>query len=205
MSHADEYIYTNAQAPWLEKELWPALNRILAEEYQGPKRLFEVGCGNGATAHMLSRAGYDVVGIDPSESGIKVANKAYPDLMLKVGSAYDDPAAEYGVFPLVISLEVIEHCYSPFKYIQAVYRLLDDGGVAVISTPYHGYLKNLAISVLGKWDNHWRPLWEHGHIKFFSEKTIGRLIRAAGFSSYRIHRVGRIRPLAKSMMIVARK
>jgi 2-polyprenyl-6-hydroxyphenyl methylase/3-demethylubiquinone-9 3-methyltransferase len=75
----------------------------------------------------------------------------------------------------------------------------------VLSTPYHGYLKNLALAVSGKMDAHFTALWDHGHIKFWSRATLATLLREAGFSRVEFLRVGRIPPLAKSMIAVARK
>ena len=49
------------------------------------KRLFELGCGNGSVANELSRRGWDVTGVDPSEEGIKQARMAYPELKLTNG------------------------------------------------------------------------------------------------------------------------
>ncbi len=47
--------------------------------------------GNGATAIFLSELGFDVTGVDPSVSGIEVANRSFPHLNLHEGSACDDP------------------------------------------------------------------------------------------------------------------
>ena len=52
---------------------------------------------------------------------------------------------------------------------------------------------------------HFTALWEGSHIKFWSRKTLSRLLREAGFSSVDFHRVGRIPALAKSMIAVAHK
>lgn len=74
-----------------------------------------------------------------------------------------------------------------------------------MSTPYHSYLKNLALALSGKMDNHFTALWDHGHIKFWSKKTLTLLLREAGFSKVKFFRAGRIPPLAKSMLAVATK
>jgi 2-polyprenyl-6-hydroxyphenyl methylase/3-demethylubiquinone-9 3-methyltransferase len=74
-----------------------------------------------------------------------------------------------------------------------------------VSTPYHGYLKNLALALSGKLDKHFTALWDGGHIKFFSIATLGQLLREAGFKDLRFVRVGRIPPLAKSMLAIAKK
>ena len=124
---------------------------------------------------------------------------------LALGSAYDDLRSVYGQFPLVISLEVVEHCFWPRKFASTIYDLLAPGGLAVISTPYHGYLKNLALALTNRFDAHWSPLWDGGHIKFWSENTLTALLREAQFDSVRFVRAGRIPAFAKSMIALARR
>jgi 2-polyprenyl-6-hydroxyphenyl methylase/3-demethylubiquinone-9 3-methyltransferase len=82
---------------------------------------------------------------------------------------------------------------------------LDPGGLAIVSTPYHGYFKNLAMAITGKLDAHFTALWDHGHIKFWSMKTLCSLFSEAGFLETRFLRVGRIPIIAKAMIAVARK
>jgi 2-polyprenyl-6-hydroxyphenyl methylase/3-demethylubiquinone-9 3-methyltransferase len=168
-------------------------------------RLFELGCGNGSVANELARQGWDVTGVDVSTEGIVQANARYPQLKLEQGSAYDDLVARFGRFPVVSSLEVVEHVYFPRQYAATLYNLCEPGGTAIVSTPYHSYWKNLALAVTGKMDPHFTALWDHGHIKFWSVKTLGFLLREAGFADIRFIRVGRIPPLAKSMIAIAHK
>jgi 2-polyprenyl-6-hydroxyphenyl methylase/3-demethylubiquinone-9 3-methyltransferase len=151
----------------------------------------------------LGRRGYDVIGVDPSEDGIRHAQKADPSAKVFVGSGYEDLAAVYGTFPVVVSLEVIEHIYAPRAFVRSLHDLLQPGGVAVLSTPYHSYLKNLALAITGKMDRHFTALWDHGHIKFWSRRTLTALLREVGFVDIRFERVGRVPLLAKSMIAVA--
>jgi 2-polyprenyl-6-hydroxyphenyl methylase/3-demethylubiquinone-9 3-methyltransferase len=169
------------------------------------RRLFELGCGNGSVANVLSQLQWDVTGIDPSTEGISQANAQFPLLKLFEGSAYDDLVGSYGQFPIVTSLEVVEHVYFPRKYAATLFSLVESGGIAILSTPYHGYWKNLALSLSGMMDAHFTALWDHGHIKFWSVKTLGVLLHEAGFVDIRFERVGRIPALAKSMIAIARK
>ena len=64
----------------------------------GGGRLFDLGCGNGSVAAHMADRGWDVTGVDPSAEGIAQANRAYPDIRLEQGSAYDDLAEKYGRF-----------------------------------------------------------------------------------------------------------
>ena len=154
---------------------------------------------------MLSKIGYEITGIDPSTDGIKIAKEAYPYLNLFEDDAYNNLAQKYGKFPIVISLEVIEHCFFPRRFAKTFFDLLSDNGVGILSTPYHGYLKNLAIVLTGKMDSHFCPLWDGGHVKYFSEATLRILLLETGFTHVTFIRVGRIPVLAKSIIAVVRK
>lgn len=195
-----EYVYQTSDASHTNQYLWPTVRRLLPP--QRNQKLFELGCGNGFTANQLAKLGFDVTAVDASPSGIAQGRKAYPHLQLFEGSAYDDLAAQHGQFPIVISLEVIEHLYDPRAYARTVFNLLEPGGLGVISTPYHGYLKNLALAITGKMDSHFTALWDGGHVKFFSAATLTQLLLETGFERPKVYRVGRIPPLAKSMIAV---
>jgi 2-polyprenyl-6-hydroxyphenyl methylase/3-demethylubiquinone-9 3-methyltransferase len=190
------YRYTDNEATWGSAYLWPKVLPLIPPR----SRVFEIGCGNGALTRKLRELGHDAIGVDASESGIAMAG---PHCFL--GSAYDDLAAQYGRFPVVVSLEVVEHLLEPRRFARAALDLLEPGGTAVISTPFHGYWKNLALALANKMDAHFTALWDGGHIKFWSERTLGTLLSEAGFVDVQFSRVGRIPPIAKSMIAVARK
>lgn len=187
--------------------LLPTVFQILYSEARrnAAKRVFDVGCGNGSVANDLAAQGFQVVGVDPSREGIEQARKYYINLHLEEGSTEDDLADKFGRFPIVLSLEVIEHVYAPRKFVGRIFDLLEPGGLAIISTPYHGYLKNIALAICDGMDRHWTALWDHGHIKFWSVSTLGLLLTEAGFRDITFRRVGRVPMLAKSMIATARK
>jgi 2-polyprenyl-3-methyl-5-hydroxy-6-metoxy-1,4-benzoquinol methylase len=166
------------------------------------RKAFDLGCGNGTTADYLSTFGFDVTAVDISESGLEIARQRFPHLKTHFGSAYDELHARYGSFPLVISFEVVEHCMDPHAFMKTFLSLIAPGGIGVMSTPYHGYLKNLALAVADKMDHHYTALWPNGHIKFFSIKTLSKLLKDSGAADFRFERVGRIPPLAKSMVAI---
>ncbi|TWT35963.1 putative S-adenosylmethionine-dependent methyltransferase/MSMEI_2290 [Posidoniimonas corsicana] len=211
MKQVDEisgYKYEGSGQNCSHAYLLPAVDEEVkrhAESQGGARRLFDLGCGNGSVAHHFARQGFNVSGVDVSSEGIAQAKAAYPDLRLEVGSAYDDLAPVYGASPLVISLEVVEHVYAPRDYAATLYSLVEPGGVAIVSTPYHGYIKNCVMALSGTMDKHFTALWDHGHIKFWSIATLTSLLEEAGFQDIRFRRVGRVPALAKSMIAIARK
>lgn len=200
-----EYRYSGAEGSCAHSYLWPSLVRILEVQAPPPARLFDLGCGNGSIANQLSGLGYQVTGVDPSESGIRQARAAFLVCDLYEASGYDDLASRFGQFPVVVSLEVIEHLYDPRLFRRRLFDLLCPGGLGVLSTPYHGYGKNLALAVTGKMDAHFTALWDSGHIKFFSRRTISVLLSEAGFDVLSVSRSGRVPILAKSMIVTFRR
>lgn len=198
------YKYRSPQLNCSHDYLIPALKTILCS-MPNAKRVFDLGCGNGSVANLIHSWGFEVTGVDPSAEGLEQAKNQYPHLKLFHGSAYDDLAKMYGRFPVVLSLEVVEHLYFPRKFAATIYDLTEGGGISIISTPYHGYLKNVVMALGSKMDQHFTALWDHGHIKFWSMKTLGLLLKEAGFRDVSFIRVGRVPALAKSMIAVAKK
>lgn len=168
-------------------------------------RVLDLGCGNGAVAGYLAKHGHLVTGVDVSADGISIARSAFPECRFEVCSLYDERLTSLvGVdFDCVISLEVLEHLFYPRQLFRRGYQALRPGGHLVISTPYHGYLKNLALSLVGGWDRHFNVGQDGGHIKFFSKRTLWQMALEAGFRVQRIRGVGRAPWLWKSMIMVA--
>ncbi|HYC59655.1 MAG TPA: methyltransferase domain-containing protein [Thermoanaerobaculia bacterium] len=201
-----QYGYFDDAPAWDDAYLWRPLLRILKDIAPPPRNVLELGCGNGAIARRLAGEGYSVMGIDPSTSGIAIAKEHEGErLRFDVGSTSDNLGAKYGTFPVVVSLEVIEHCPSAREFMRAYASVLAPGGVGVISTPYHGYLKNLALAISGRFEQHFDPLWEGGHLRFFTIPKLAELFRESGFARFEFHRVGRVPVFAKSVLAVIRR
>jgi hypothetical protein len=83
--------------------------------------------------------------------------------------------------------------------------VLKPGGYLVLTTPYHGYFKNLALALLNKWDKHFTVLWHGGHIKFWSRATLTALLEQQGYAVVGFSGVGRIPYVWKSMVVVAKR
>ena len=62
-------------------------------------------------------------------------------------------------------------------------------------------MKNLALALAGKWDTHANPLWDGGHIKLWSRRTLGWLLTSAGFENLQFRGVGRLPGLWMTMVM----
>ena len=61
------------------------------------------------------------------------------------------------------------------------------------------------MALFGKMDSHFHVLWDHGHIKFWSKKTLRILLLETGLVNIKFKTVGRISIIAKSMIVIAQK
>jgi 2-polyprenyl-3-methyl-5-hydroxy-6-metoxy-1,4-benzoquinol methylase len=100
---------------------------------------------------------------------------------------------------VIVAVEVIEHLYSPQRFFENARRHLRPAGHLIVTTPYHGYLKNLAIGIAGGWDRHLGVHWEGGHIKFFSVNSLRSMLEGAGFRTPEFRFAGRAPLLWRSM------
>jgi 2-polyprenyl-3-methyl-5-hydroxy-6-metoxy-1,4-benzoquinol methylase len=170
------------------------------------RRVVDIGCGNGALCRELASRGYEVVGCEPSAERLRLTQLGAPGLVFHKLGVEDDPSVIGNErFDVAIATEVIEHLVRPFDLPQFAKQLLRPGGHLIISTPYHGYLKNLVLAITNRWDAHLSPFWDGGHIKFWSYKTLSQLLNKSGFRIVRFIGAGRLPFLWKSMIVVAQK
>ncbi|MCP5120782.1 MAG: class I SAM-dependent methyltransferase, partial [bacterium] len=186
------WLYTDAEPTYAHGYIRAPVLAHLRQEPE-TRRVLDAGCGNGSLAGEMHAMGFEVCGFDVSDSGIREARRAYPTARFEIASAYDDLRALFGVsFDAAVSLEVIEHLYDPPAFLRRLAETLRPGGRLILSTPYHGYLKNLVISILNRNDEHYHPEVVGGHIKFWSRRTMGAALRRAGFVPRSFRGAGRL-------------
>jgi 2-polyprenyl-3-methyl-5-hydroxy-6-metoxy-1,4-benzoquinol methylase len=181
---------------------------LLLRECMPIERLLDAGCGNGSLGVLYQQFAREVYAFDLSESGIEHAKELLGDNRVRRASAYDDFTqlfADAQQFDVIVSCELIEHLYDPRAFVDRAFEALPPGGRLILSTPFHGYIKNLVLALSGKLDQHFSALWVGGHIKFWSRATLRKLLEEAGFIDITFQGAGRVRELWKSMVCMARK
>jgi 2-polyprenyl-3-methyl-5-hydroxy-6-metoxy-1,4-benzoquinol methylase len=169
----------------------------------GECRIVDVGCGSGTVVGELGREGHDTIGFDISQRAVDLASERYPSSRFVRQSAEELPwPVEDESKGLVVAFEVIEHLLQPSSLLEGARAALKPGGHLAISTPYHGRLKNVVIAALA-FDHHFDPTGDH--IRFFSDRTLQRLLAENGFEVEALRHIGRFAPLWANVFIWARK
>lgn len=202
----EDYGWASSQGPQSCGYITPSIISLL--KGLNVKRILDIGSGNGHLCSAIASEDYDAVGVEYDKIGVGIASKMYPQIIFLNYGVQDDPdllVQQVGTFDVVVSTEVIEHLFSPHLLPSYAYKCLNSGGYLILTTPYHGYLKNLLLSLFDKWDKHHTALWHGGHIKFWSRATLTQLLSQNGFKVKAFSGVGRVSYLWKSMVIVAQK
>lgn len=204
MTDYQDYGFYNDKLSHAHQYLLPAILSLLNKE----SKILDLGCGNGALSIHLIKLGFDVYGLDASPEGIAIAQKEYPKRFYLQDLSSEKLPSElnHTVFTTIISTEVLEHLYDPQSFIIFCKKVLTKkrNTELIISTPYHGYFKNLVLALFDKSDLHYNPLWRGGHIKFWSKKTLCKLLEKEGFEVVAFKGCGRFPYLWKSMVVKAR-
>jgi SAM-dependent methyltransferase len=149
----------------------PLLIRLLKKHLPKHGKIIEAGCGTGWIVATLSQHGYDIEGIDYSESLINKVLDKYRDLPVKVGNvlAIDAPDQYYSAY---VSIGVIEHRFDGSEpFLQEAYRVLKRGGIACISVPYFSPIRALKVQ-MGRYKlqtSSTKPFYQYGFKKPYFE------------------------------------
>jgi 2-polyprenyl-3-methyl-5-hydroxy-6-metoxy-1,4-benzoquinol methylase len=194
-----DFGWNSAQPHDHQTMLLPIISRLLPAL---PGKLLDLGCGNGWLSEQYRKAGFEVTACDRSLDGLRVGQAAFPHVDFIQRDLYEDLG---GPYDCIVASEVIEHLFAPVRMLGRAFDALRPGGTLLLSTPYHGWLKNIVIAGTGKFDSHVDVAFEGGHIKFFSRAALARMMRKTGFERIEFRGAGRVPFLWKSMIMSGRK
>lgn len=105
-----------------------------AAELVAGHRTMDAGCGEGYGAEILAGRASSVLGVDLEPAIVGRATERYPSARFEtanlVSMHYDDDS-----FGAIVSLQVIEHLHTPHEFLAECKRVLEPGGVLIVSTP----------------------------------------------------------------------
>ena len=149
-------------------------NRYIQEE---PKRLLDVGCGNGFFLKFMNENGWKVFGIEPS---LKASEHAR-SLGLNVfnTSLEEFPGDKWFNYFDAINLKcVLEHVSNPMEILEICKSLLKDSGMICIEVPNDFNILQSRVHKLGnlQW---WIAIPDH--INYFDFHSLEKLLEGLGY------------------------
>ena len=113
---------------------------------QASVRILDVGCGAGFLANNLAQQGFQVTGLDASESSLAVARRydATGTVIYQTGDAYELPYADES-FEAVCAMDFLEHIEKPDQVITEIARVLKPDGLFFFHTFNRNFLAWLIV------------------------------------------------------------
>jgi len=155
------------------------------------RRLLDVGAADGLLSRHLSEAGWRVTGIE-SDEALAEAGRPYCERMVVSDLDRDVPDLD-APFDTIVYGDVLEHLVDPLRTVRALNRWLAPGGRVVISVPNVAHLLIRLSLLVGRFDYIDRGILDRTHLRFFTDRSLRRLLGAAGLVLVR--RTGTALPL----------
>jgi 2-polyprenyl-3-methyl-5-hydroxy-6-metoxy-1,4-benzoquinol methylase len=199
------YESSNPTRKWLHcsRRDW-IIAKIREAANERPGRALEVGFGAGIYLPSLAEAFSEVVATDLDQAHIDHARAIvakYPTLRLTRDDVVDSKLPAHS-FRLVLCSEVIEHIPNSESVLAAMHRLLEPGGILVLSTPQRWSLMEIAAKVafLPGIVNvvrrvYGEAVFDMEHINSMTASETERQLNRAGFRIRERHKSGMYIPL----------
>lgn len=117
--------------------LFPQEAYIIDRYFTDGGSVLDVGCGAGRTTRQLADRGFDVVGIDVSDSIIEVARQNVSDVELAVADAAALPFPDDAFDHVLFSYNGLDYLYpagARRRALSEIHRVLEPGGVFAFSS-----------------------------------------------------------------------
>lgn len=142
-----------------------------------PARVLDVGCSDGRFGALARRHGHSVTGVDViKHEGVADRLDTFVVADLDEGL----PAEVGSDFDIVIAADVIEHTVEPTDVLRALAGRLQPEGSLFISVPNFAHWYPRARVGLGRFDYDTRGILDWGHLRFFTRRSLERVIADAG-------------------------
>jgi SAM-dependent methyltransferase len=147
----------------------------------------DVGCGDGRMGRALHALGISnrYTGVEISAEAVKRARES--GLLALVWDGESAMPVSAGAADVVLCFEVLEHVLWPELLLAEVHRVLRDGGRLIGSVPNVAFWPNRVWLLLGVFNPGGSPAtalrapWRDPHVRFFTPKTVRRLLEETGF------------------------
>lgn len=144
------------------------------EKYTGLRsgKLLDIGCGTGEFANFMSKAGWQVQGLEPDPGARTFAIENYG---LSVEASEELFNLKEEDFNIISMWHVLEHVHQLDAYLQQIYKLLTASGTLAIAVP--NYTSSDAKTYHAEWAAYDVPR----HLYHFSPNSMEALLKQHNF------------------------
>ncbi|HET6400112.1 MAG TPA: class I SAM-dependent methyltransferase [Candidatus Kapabacteria bacterium] len=147
----------------------------------GGARLLEIGCGTGVFLAKAREHGFECAGLELSSYAAEFVRKM--GIPVETKSIEEADFAENS-WDVIVMREVIEHLPHPIASLQTIHKWLRPGGVLFMATGNYDCPERKLRGA------DWFYFMPEGHLYYFSNRTMAKYLRKAGFRTVRVTNQG---------------
>jgi glycosyltransferase involved in cell wall biosynthesis len=147
-----------------------------------PSRIIDLGCSDGRLGERLRALGHHVTGVDiVAHDGVKERLDEFVAADLDRGI----PPEIDGPYDVVVAADVLEHVRRPGEILEQLRPLVEPGGSVIVSVPNFAHWYPRTRVALGRFDYDRRGILDVDHVRFFTKRSLDRLIASHGYDVIR--------------------
>jgi 2-polyprenyl-3-methyl-5-hydroxy-6-metoxy-1,4-benzoquinol methylase len=139
-----------------------------------PRRVLDIGCGQGELAHTLKQRGHTVFGVDREPPQFPLDGFTSADL------THGLPLDSDMLFDTVILADVLEHMPDPMSLLMAARAHLAPGGSLLVSLPNAVHWSVRAQILAGRFEYANKGILDRTHLRFFTQASAEQMFAQAG-------------------------
>jgi SAM-dependent methyltransferase len=155
-----------------------------------PKRVLEIGAGQGAWSIAFENNNIQYLGIEIDKRAVEAGRKFGANLLLGDFISEELDITSLGKFDMIFSSQVFEHIMKPHIFLERVKMLLNKGGILYLDIPNpHGLISVIKkIKILNlenkKFERDFLNLQPPWHFVAYPDKTLKYILKLHGFNIY---------------------
>lgn len=141
--------------------------------------VLDIGCAKGGYGKHLKELRPDIriVGVEMNSIMAESARRCYDEIITRP----IEQVVTEEKFDLINCGDILEHLENPWKMLERIYHLLNDGGYLVLSVPNAGHWSVIKDLLNGKFEYLPVGLLCISHLRWFTESSIRQALADAGF------------------------
>ena len=144
-------------------------------------KVLDVGAGSGLLALVLAEARKDVTidGIEPNSYAAQLAKGYYRHLHIGLAEDFIERIRDED-YDFIVPADVIEHTNDPLSFLSRLSSAMSEKGKIILTVPNVAFGTVRMNLLCGAFDYVDSGILERTHLRFFTLKTLRRLIDLAG-------------------------
>lgn len=148
------------------------------------KKVLEIGCATGYISKKLKENGCQVIGIEIDSSAGRIAKRYCKNVI--IADVESLKKISYKNFDVLLFGDVLEHLKDPSNVLKRFRKYLKKNGYVVLSVPNIAFWFIRLKLLFGKFEYGDYGILDRTHLKFFTLKSLKKLLDDGGYKIVKI-------------------